>query len=126
MRVEPLLAPGFSPFAVADLFDLLPQRRDVDPRTQQQKASLPVQQFAESDIERIERWQRDRRRSGFDLLECIAVGRDQIPLTLTDQFAQFIVVVLRIVTVARCIRSEERRVGKECVSTCRSRWSPYH
>ena len=30
----------------------------------------------------------------------------------------------------RCIgvatRSEERRVGKECVTTCRSRWSPYH
>src|SRR3546814_12111663 len=25
----------------------------------------------------------------------------------------------------RC-RSEERRVGKECVSRCRSRWSPYH
>src|SRR3546814_17496021 len=23
-------------------------------------------------------------------------------------------------------RSEERRVGKECVSTCRSRWSPYY
>src|SRR3546814_12733184 len=28
-------------------------------------------------------------------------------------------------TVLRA-RSEERRVGKECVSTCRSRWSPYH
>src|SRR3546814_18015854 len=27
---------------------------------------------------------------------------------------------------ARLVRSEERRVGKECVSTCRSRWSPYH
>src|SRR3546814_11866072 len=27
---------------------------------------------------------------------------------------------------AFCLRSEERRVGKECVSTCRSRWSPYH
>src|SRR3546814_14726006 len=26
----------------------------------------------------------------------------------------------------RRARSEERRVGKECVSTCRSRWSPYH
>src|SRR3546814_16513225 len=26
----------------------------------------------------------------------------------------------------RTDRSEERRVGKECVSTCRSRWSPYH
>ena len=25
-----------------------------------------------------------------------------------------------------CLRSEERRVGKECTSVCRSRWSPYH
>src|SRR3546814_7036071 len=28
--------------------------------------------------------------------------------------------------VEKARRSEERRVGKECVSTCRSRWSPYH
>src|SRR3546814_4754928 len=28
--------------------------------------------------------------------------------------------------IDRSKRSEERRVGKECVSTCRSRWSPYH
>src|SRR3546814_14466520 len=28
--------------------------------------------------------------------------------------------------LSRSRRSEERRVGKECVSTCRSRWSPYH
>src|SRR3546814_12903129 len=41
--------------------------------------------------------------------------------------------VLRIPAVSvspsigrRSNRSEERRVGKECVSTCRSRWSPYH
>src|SRR3546814_14197838 len=27
---------------------------------------------------------------------------------------------------ARASRSEERRVGKECVSTCISRWAPYH
>src|SRR3546814_11207736 len=27
---------------------------------------------------------------------------------------------------AEAARSEERRVGKECVSTCRSRWTPYH
>ena len=26
----------------------------------------------------------------------------------------------------RDLRSEERRVGKECTSWCRSRWSPYH
>src|SRR3546814_14186237 len=29
-------------------------------------------------------------------------------------------------TTSAARRSEERRVGKECVSTCRSRWSPYH
>src|SRR3546814_15105234 len=34
-------------------------------------------------------------------------------------------VARRIVKFAK-VRSEERRVGKECVSTCRSRWSPYH
>src|SRR3546814_8659299 len=27
---------------------------------------------------------------------------------------------------SKSFRSEERRVGKECVSTCRSRWTPYH
>src|SRR3546814_11427792 len=29
-------------------------------------------------------------------------------------------------SAAALARSEERRVGKECVRTCRSRWSPYH
>ena len=28
--------------------------------------------------------------------------------------------------LADAVRSEERRVGKECVRLCRSRWSPYH
>src|SRR3546814_18180976 len=32
----------------------------------------------------------------------------------------------RLVFVFSQDRSEERRVGKECVSTCRSRWSPRH
>src|SRR3546814_10353348 len=31
-----------------------------------------------------------------------------------------------IIAYTMPLRSEERRVGKECVSTCRSRWSPYH
>src|SRR3546814_2664819 len=33
---------------------------------------------------------------------------------------------LPLQTIMRNPRSEERRVGKECVSTCRSRWAPYH
>ena len=32
----------------------------------------------------------------------------------------------RIKTIMPDLRSEERRVGKECTSWCRSRWSPYH
>src|SRR3546814_4567911 len=43
-----------------------------------------------------------------------------IDLTLTQQISVMLVCILG------GIRSEERRVGKECVSTCRSRWSPYH
>src|SRR3546814_20824349 len=33
---------------------------------------------------------------------------------------------LSLTLLTEATRSEERRVGKECVSTCRSRWSPYH
>src|SRR3546814_11075269 len=36
------------------------------------------------------------------------------------------VLAVALGTAAHVLRSEERRVGKECVSTCRSRWSPYH
>src|SRR3546814_18662102 len=39
---------------------------------------------------------------------------------LSDSFGR------RKVLLLSAVRSEERRVGKECVSTCRSRWSPYH
>src|SRR3546814_17520952 len=35
------------------------------------------------------------------------------------------IVATALATIAR-VRSEERRLGKACVSTCRSRWSPYH
>src|SRR3546814_11829238 len=31
-----------------------------------------------------------------------------------------------VALIAGRFRSDERRVGKECVSTCRSRWAPYH
>src|SRR3546814_18413432 len=34
--------------------------------------------------------------------------------------------VRTVATGARVLRSAERRVGKECVSTCRTRWAPHH
>ena len=39
-------------------------------------------------------------------------------------YADFLLEVMNAEADGR--RSEERRVGKECVSLCRSRWSPYH
>src|SRR3546814_11788835 len=38
----------------------------------------------------------------------------------------FLFVLCQLLGGYRASRSEERRVGKECVSTCRSRWGPYH
>ena len=47
------------------------------------------------------RWVKENRASSYGLLE-------KLPVEL------------------RFTRSEERRVGKECIAVCRSRWSPYH
>src|SRR3546814_12160740 len=51
-----------------------------------------------------------------------------IPPELLAPFQIGVLFLLIAIALAVFIaeRSEERRVGKECVSTCRSRWSPYH
>src|SRR3546814_15949185 len=69
---------------------------------------------------------------GFHVINAgkLAVGEpDMVPCTplgclmlLKDQLGDL--TGLDAVVLGR--RSEERRVGKECVGTCRSRWSPYH
>src|SRR3546814_14303790 len=53
----------------------------------------------------------------------VVLSEDGTVITIAHQVSQ-----LRRRRTSRCSprRSEERRVGKECVSTCRSRWSPYH
>src|SRR3546814_20312899 len=63
--------------------------------------------------------------------------RDRYPIMIVDHrcaeaFAKLGEITAQFnIAQARCRellleRSEERRVGKECVSTCRSRWAPYH
>src|SRR3546814_6798030 len=54
-------------------------------------------------------------------LKHLIFGREQ-----GSQACESICQAGRWATLVDCRRSEERRVGKECVSTCRSRWSPYH
>src|SRR3546814_19740825 len=49
-------------------------------------------------------------------------GVDRHPVDLEDDAALDAMIRRRADTV----RSEERRVGQECASTCRSRWWPYH
>ena len=43
-----------------------------------------------------------------------------------EPFAKCLQVPHEALEIAGMLRSEERRVGKECTSWCRSRWSPYH
>src|SRR3546814_12827430 len=51
-------------------------------------------------------------KASVETLNLLQAGRGEIGFSLGDS--------------VQLARAEERRVGKECVSTCRSRWSPYH
>src|SRR3546814_11680362 len=68
---------------------------------------------------------------GRGLHDDVAAGTDTLVSVVEEQLVGRLAVVqgpvvggLRLVYAA--LRSEERRVGKECVSTCRSRWSRDH
>src|SRR3546814_15474917 len=65
-------------------------------------------------------------RDGDELVKVIPTngGDDILMLSKLGQAIRFNEDDVR--SMGRAARSEERRVGKEWVSTCRSRWSPYH
>ena len=69
----------------------------------------------------VERLQADRVERGRAIVDCVE-DRLGVELDLTVREG------IGRPHVARAIdaRSEERRVGKECLRLCRSRWSPYH
>src|SRR3546814_19416387 len=71
-------------------------------------------------------FQRGRFDNGFDsYLEAAKLGKKiKSPDLVLLSFIYLIEMMARTANISE--RSEERRVGKECVSTCRSRWSPYH
>src|SRR3546814_11643204 len=80
-------------------------------------------------------------RSGLPVTETLGVVAQEVPGPVGEEFKS----IVERIKIGRTMeeglqetadrlgiaefnffRSEERRVGKECVSTCRSRWSPYH
>src|SRR3546814_2328838 len=85
---------------------------------------------------RIRDWSSDVCSSDLHPPVCLAVTRPvafgELPLPDREsrlmRYAPGLCAALFIALCAAstAARSEERRVGTECVSTCRSRWSPYH
>src|SRR3546814_16965883 len=66
----------------------------------------------------------DTNKGQYRLLRFLTEGKDNVLLLGDDD--QLIFAWRGAASSYVVDRSEERRVGKECVSTCRSRWSPYH
>src|SRR3546814_4671342 len=81
-----------------------------------------------SELGRLRAFQHERLAEGGDMLlavsGCVAQAEGEEILRRAPQ----VDMVFGPQTYHRlpALRSEARRVGKECVSTCRSRWSPYH
>src|SRR3546814_18233777 len=73
---------------------------------------------------------------GYDIYDIVVNQGVKGPLGFVGGVAAFLFGVSRLfsnimigiptIVAAVCLRSEERRVGKACVRTCRFRWSPYH
>src|SRR3546814_13388754 len=67
----------------------------------------------------------------YDSTPFVRVSIEHVVHTLFEAVVLVFLVMLlflqnfRATLIPTIARSEERRVGKECVSTCRSRWSPY-
>ena len=75
-------------------------------------------------------------RIRYEIKRCLLLGRKAMTnldsllksrdITLLTKVCLVKAMVFPVVMYGRECRSEERRVGKECTTTCRSRWSPYH
>src|SRR3546814_19113268 len=65
-------------------------------------------------------------RSEAYLQPSFIVGWRYIIDQMQHRIPEFLLQIKEVFVAADHCRSEERRVGKECVRTCSSRWSPYH
>src|SRR3546814_15273325 len=108
-------------FPYTTLFRSVPRRRDRRPVERGIADILLAVRIADADLQRID------PVAALELvidvgLQCEFLGVIILQMRLDERHP----VIVRIGEAAVGVRSEERRVGKECVSTFRSRWSLYH
>src|SRR3546814_14205158 len=104
----------------SDLLDLL----DLPARAQPERAPACLVGLQDTATSLDEDATGRKIRAGHEIHQLVdrGIGRlDHVKQRVAD-FAD----VVRWDRGGHADRSEERRVGKECVSTCRSRWAPYH
>src|SRR3546814_11296367 len=99
---------------------MLPEERRRSDRSYETVQRMPPEQFSPEQGFRLRVTGRIERLPGGKAVQCIQpAGIEQQPICL-------VAVSFDDIRLENPMRSEERRVGKECVSTCRSRWSTYH
>src|SRR3546814_12955012 len=55
----------------------------------------------------------------------VDLGEDRVEVEVVEMLGAAADLAQQLGAADHLVRSEERRVGKECVSTCRARWSPH-
>src|SRR3546814_10241455 len=106
---------------MTDQFDLTDDQREIQALARRFTADRITPNAAEWDEKHI--FPRDVIKEAADLgFAAIYVSEESGGIALGRLESALIMEAMAY----GCPRSEERRVGKECVSTCRSRWSPYH
>src|SRR3546814_1307110 len=75
---------------------------------------------------RISDWSSDVCSSDLRSTSAICLLYQFMKTEIDRLMVRYTPMMIMMPSIAWPVRSEERRVGKECVSTCRSRWSPYH
>src|SRR3546814_7983545 len=106
---------AFHPPKEFSLMDWYGREPDAGHEVGVYSATIPAAGGAKSDV----RWARLTRKDGYGLL----IRQESTLFHLITRRERPEGPVMLSIDLSR---SEERRVGKECVSTCRSRWSPYH
>src|SRR3546814_16682319 len=107
--------------ARAALIDRWDAERRADPAV-----SRMILTHLNKEVQMLNQAARERLVAQGELGENIAVRTERGIRQFADNDRILFLKNEREMGVKNGTRSEERRVGKECVSTCRSRWSPYH